>query len=59
MKNLDEIIAHLKGVEDGFYGRIHIRIRAGKAVLITEERDTLLDNTSKAGREDQNENGLR
>ena len=38
---------HLKSVEDGFYGRIHIRICAGKAVMITEERDTRLDDDAE------------
>ena len=47
MKNLEKTIDHPKSVEDGFYGRIHIRIRAGKAVMITEERDTRLDDDAE------------
>ena len=45
MKNLDQILQHLKCVDESFYGRVVIRIREGRAVMITEERDTRLDET--------------
>ena len=43
MKNLDRVTDHLRCIDDDFYGRIVIRVRDGKGVLITEERDTRLD----------------
>ena len=43
LKNLDRITEHLEEVGPRFYGRIVIRVRDGKAVMITEERDTRLD----------------
>jgi hypothetical protein len=45
LKNLDRITDHLQTIGPSFYGRIVIKIRDGKAVLITEERDTRLDET--------------
>jgi hypothetical protein len=47
MKNLDQILQLLTCVDDGFYGRVVIRIREGKAVMITEERDTRLDDDTE------------
>lgn len=38
MEQLDPIIKHLQRIGTDFYGEIHIKIRAGRAVLITEER---------------------
>jgi len=43
MTNLEQVLEHLRAVDEGFYGRIIVRFRAGRAVLITEERDTRLD----------------
>ena len=38
MKHLDTIIQYLKHLDPEFYGHVVIKIRSGKAVLITEER---------------------
>ncbi len=47
LKNLDRINEQLKTIGPHFYGRIVIRVRDGKAVMITEERDTRLDEEGK------------
>ena len=43
LKNLDRITDQLARIGPHFYGRIVIRVRDDKAVMITEERDTRLD----------------
>lgn len=43
MKNIERVIQHLQHLDRNYYGRIVIRIRNGQAVLITDERDTRLD----------------
>ena len=43
LKNLDRITDQLASIGPHFYGRIVIRVRDGMAVMITEERDTRLD----------------
>ena len=47
LKNLGCITDHLETIGLGFYGRIVIRVRDGTAVMITEERDTRLDEENK------------
>ena len=47
LKNLDSITNHLTAISPRFYGRIVIKVRDGKAVMITEERDTRLDDETK------------
>ena len=43
MKNLDRVIGHLRGLDDDFFGQVVIRVREGKAVTITEERVSKLE----------------
>ena len=43
LKNYDRLTSHLSRIKKDFYGRVIIRVRDGKAVMITEERDTRLD----------------
>jgi len=43
LKNIETITEHLTMIGPRFYGRIVIKVRDGKAVMITEERDTRLD----------------
>ena len=43
MKNLERIVDHLAKLDPHFYGQVVIRIKGGKAVLITEERNICLD----------------
>jgi hypothetical protein len=43
MENLDQVIQQLEALDSDFYGRVLIKVRDGKAVMITEERDTRLD----------------
>lgn len=47
--NLDRIMQHLGRIEHDFYGQIVIRVRAGRAVMITEERSTRLENDKGGG----------
>jgi hypothetical protein len=47
LKNLNRINDHLETIGSQFYGRIVIKVRDGKAVMITEERDTRLDDTEQ------------
>ncbi|MBT5874689.1 MAG: hypothetical protein HOH43_14825 [Candidatus Latescibacteria bacterium] len=47
LKNLNRITDHLATIGSQFYGRIVIKVRDGKAVMITEERDTRLDDTEE------------
>ena len=44
MKNLDQIISHLKTIDDEFYGQVVIIVREGKAVRVEEQRVFQLDN---------------
>lgn len=43
MEKLDAVMAHLKKVGRDFYGEVRIKVRAGRVVLITEERTFKLD----------------
>jgi hypothetical protein len=43
LKNIDRINDHLQTIEPCFYGRIAIKVWDGKTVMITEERETRLD----------------
>jgi hypothetical protein len=43
LKNHDRVIGELATIDPYFYGRIVIKVRDGKAVMVTEERDTRLD----------------
>ena len=47
LKNMDRVTDHLTAIAPRFYGRIVIKVRDGKAVMITEERDTRLDDETK------------
>ncbi len=51
LKNLDRITDHLATIGPRFYGRIVIKVRDGTAVMITEERDTRLDDEQKSNKE--------
>ena len=42
MSDLEIIIEHLRKLDRDFYGQVSIRFRAGKAILITEERNIKL-----------------
>ena len=42
MNDYDAIVEHLKKLDRDFYGQVSIRFRAGRAVLITEERNIKL-----------------
>ena len=53
MKNDNRISDHLEELDDDFYGRLVIRIKEGRAVMITVERDTRLDKI------DEEERGTR
>jgi hypothetical protein len=52
LKNLDRITDHLATIGPRFYGRIVIKVRDGIAVMITEERDTRLDDEQKSNKEE-------
>jgi hypothetical protein len=56
LRNLDRITDHLATIGPQFYGRIVIKVRNGKAVMITEERDTRLDDDQGEKRQDDNTN---
>jgi hypothetical protein len=43
LENIARITDQLAAIGPHFYGRIVIKVRDGKAVLFTEERDTRLD----------------
>lgn len=47
LENLSRITDHLTRISPHFYGRIVIKVRDGKAVMVTEERDTRLDEEIK------------
>jgi hypothetical protein len=49
VKNLDRIMQHLRKLEHDFYGQIVIRVRAGRAVMLTEERSTRLEDDEGGG----------
>jgi hypothetical protein len=51
MDNLNLVIRHLQGLDPGFYGQIVIRVRDGRAVLITEERNIKLAEQTDEHRE--------
>ncbi len=38
MKGLDEVIQHLKKIDEEFYGEVTIRVRDGRAVGYDEHR---------------------
>lgn len=43
MEKLDSVIKHLRDIGKDFYGEVRIKIKAGRAVLITEERTIKLE----------------
>ena len=56
LKNLDRITDHLTTIAPRFYGRIVIKVRDGTAVMITEERDTRLDDEIERKSQDAHTN---
>ena len=50
MRNLDRVICHLEKLDDDFFGHVIVRVRDGKAVTITDERVTKLDDDQQAQR---------
>jgi len=56
LKNLNRITDHLATIGPRFYGRIVIKVRDGIAVMITEERDTRLDDEIERKSQDAHTN---
>lgn len=47
MDRLGVVVEYLKKLPPDFYGQIVIRVRHGKAVLITEERSIKIDDDAQ------------
>ena len=55
MERLNVVVKYLKRLPSNFYGQVVIRVRQGKAVLITEERSIKLDSDEQDGKENLRE----
>lgn len=43
MKGLDKVVEHLRKLPEGYFGRVIIMVKQGRAVHLTEERSIRLD----------------